>query len=72
MVEYIAQNLVDDPHQVEVIERPGMRTTVLKLRVAPDEMGKVIGKEGRVANAIRTLVRVSANRQGRRAIVEID
>lgn len=72
MVEFIAQSLVDNPDEVEVVEKPGMRSTVLKLRVAADDTGKVIGKEGRVANAIRSLVRVSANRQGRRALLEIE
>lgn len=72
MVEYIAQSLVDDPAAVQVTERGGLRTTVLKLRVAPEDTGKVIGKEGRIANAMRTLLQVAANRQGHRAVLEIE
>ncbi|MBC8447270.1 MAG: KH domain-containing protein [Chloroflexi bacterium] len=71
LVTFMAQNLVDDPSQVQVeqIERP--HVTVLQLRVAQEDMGRVIGKGGRVANAMRTLVRVAAAREGKRVILDI-
>jgi predicted RNA-binding protein YlqC (UPF0109 family) len=71
LVEYIARSLVDDPDAVRVNQREAGRTTVLELAVAPEDTGKVIGREGRVAKAIRTLLRVTANRQRRRAVLEI-
>ena len=71
LVEFMAKNLVNNPSQVQVkqIERPHM--TVLRLRVAQEDMGRVIGKGGRVANAMRTLLRVAAAREGRRVILDI-
>jgi predicted RNA-binding protein YlqC (UPF0109 family) len=71
LVEYIARNLVDDPDAVNVVQREAGRTTILKLSVAPDDKGKVIGKDGRVAKAIRVLLQVTATRQRRRAILQI-
>jgi predicted RNA-binding protein YlqC (UPF0109 family) len=71
LVEYIARSLVDDPSAVEVTEIPGHSSIVLELRVAPDDMGRVIGKSGRVANAIRVLLRVLATREGKRITLEI-
>jgi predicted RNA-binding protein YlqC (UPF0109 family) len=72
LVEYMARALVDDPDQVEVTRAAERGSTVvLELRVAPDDMGRVIGKGGRVANAMRALVRVVAAREGRRAQLEI-
>ena len=71
LVEYIARSLVDDPDAVQVMQREAGRTTVLELSVAPDDTGKVIGKDGRVAKALRVLLRVAANRQRRRAVLEI-
>lgn len=71
LVEYMARSLVDDPDAVEVSQREAGRTTVLELTVAPDDTGKVIGREGRVAKALRTVLRVAAARQGRRVILEI-
>jgi predicted RNA-binding protein YlqC (UPF0109 family) len=71
LVEYIARSLVDDPDAVRVNQREAGRTTVLELTVAQEDTGKVIGREGRVAKAIRTLLRVTANRQRRRAVLEI-
>lgn len=71
LVEYIAKSLVDDPSQVrvtEVIEGP---STILELEVAQEDMGRVIGKNGRVANAMRVLVRVLAAKQGKRITLEI-
>jgi predicted RNA-binding protein YlqC (UPF0109 family) len=71
LVEYMARTLVEDPSQVQVkvVESPSSIT--LELRVAPDDMGRVIGKSGRIANAMRTLVRVAAMRHGKRATLEI-
>lgn len=71
LVEYVARSLVDEPDAVKVTQREAGRTTVLELTVAPGDTGKVIGREGRVAKAIRTLLRVAANRQHRRVILEI-
>ena len=71
LVEYMARSLVNNPDQVEVIEVNGTRSVILELRVAQEDMGRVIGKGGRVANAMRTLLRVAAARQGKRAILEI-
>ena len=70
-IEYIVRSLVDDPSQVRVTEIEGSSTIIYELRVAPEDMGRVIGKGGRVANAMRTLLRVVAARQGRRATLEI-
>ncbi len=71
LIEYVARALVDNPDAVEVTEVPARSSTILELRVAPDDMGRVIGKSGRVANAIRALLRVSATRNNRRVNLEI-
>lgn len=71
LVEYVAQALVDEPEEVQVTRIAGMQSTIYELRVAPDDMGRVIGKKGRVANSMRTLLRVAATREGKRAILEI-
>ncbi len=71
LVEYIAKSLVDDPSQVYVSEIEGEASVILELRVGPEDMGRVIGKGGRTANAIRTLVRVLAAKQGKRVTLEI-
>ena len=72
LVEYIAKSLVDDPASVEVTETTtGSSAIILELRVAPDDMGRVIGKSGRVANAIRALLRVVAAKEGKRVTLEI-
>jgi predicted RNA-binding protein YlqC (UPF0109 family) len=71
LVEYIAKALVDDPAQVHVSEIDGEASVILELRVGPDDMGRVIGKGGRTANAMRTLVRVLAAKQGKRVTLEI-
>ena len=67
---YMAQNLVDHPEAVEVTEIPG-EETVLELRVAPEDMGKVIGRQGRIAKEIRTIIKSVAQRKGERVSVEI-
>ena len=70
-IEFIVKALVDQPDQVSVKEVLGSRTTVYELRVGQGDLGKVIGKQGRVANAMRTLLRAAAARQGRRVTLEI-
>ncbi len=71
LVEYIAKSLVDNPEAVDVTEVDGDRSIVLELRVAPEDMGKVIGKQGRIAKAIRTVTKAVATREGKKVIVEI-
>lgn len=71
LVEFIAKSLVDDPSQVYVSEIEGENSVILELRVGPEDMGRVIGKGGRTVNAIRTLVRVLAAKQGKRVTLEI-
>lgn len=71
LLTYIAQNLVEHPEGVSVTERVSDSETVLELRVSPDDMGKVIGRQGRIAKEIRTLMRSVAQRQGTKISVEI-
>ena len=71
LLTYIAQNLVDHPEAVSVTEHTGADETVLELRVAPEDMGKVIGRQGRIAKEIRTLMRSVAQKNGTRVSVEI-
>ncbi len=71
LVEVIAKGLVDNPDQVTVTEVEGNQSIIIELRVAPDDMGKVIGKQGRIAKAIRTVVKAAATKQNKRVIVEI-
>ena len=71
VLEYIARNLVDDPDSVEVTTVEGEGSITLKLSVAPEDMGKVIGRGGRTARAIRDVVRAAGTRSGDTALVEI-
>jgi predicted RNA-binding protein YlqC (UPF0109 family) len=71
LVAYMAQALVDHPDEVRVEEVTGARSIIYELHVAPSDMGRVIGKNGRVANAMRSLLRVASTRSGKRAILEI-
>ena len=71
LLTYVAQNLVDHPDQVSVAQFEDDGETVLELRVAPEDMGKVIGRQGRIAKEIRTLIRSVAQRSGKRVSVEI-
>ena len=64
-------NLVDKPEEVKVVEKEGDRATIIELTVAPDDMGKVIGKQGRIAKAIRTVVKAASIREDKKYIVEI-
>ena len=68
---YIARNLVDSPDDVTVTEREEADKTVFELRVAPDDMGKVIGRHGKIAKEIRTLMRAVAQKQGKHISVDI-
>ncbi|MBC5647117.1 KH domain-containing protein [Christensenella tenuis] len=71
LVEYIAKNLVDEPDSVRVTEREEEHAFILELTVAPDDMGKVIGKQGRIAKAIRTVVKAATTKSPKKYIVEI-
>jgi hypothetical protein len=71
MIEYLVRELVDDPDQVNVSEVPGDEATTYEVRVAPDDLGKVIGKQGRIANALRTVAKAAAMKHKRKVYVEI-
>ena len=71
LLTWIAQHLVDDPEAVRVETEERDDATVLRLYVAPDDVGKVIGRQGRIARALRTLVRASGARRDRRVVLEI-
>ncbi|HVL80143.1 MAG TPA: KH domain-containing protein [Actinomycetota bacterium] len=71
ILEFVARYLVDNPDEVKVESLEGQRAIILQLSVAPEDMGKIIGRNGRVAKALRTLVGAAAVRDGRSAIVEI-
>ncbi len=71
LIKSIAQALVDHPEQVEVVEIVGNQTTVLELTVADGDLGKVIGKQGRTAQAIRTILSAGSGKRGKRYILEI-
>ena len=71
LVEVIAKSLVDYPDEVQVTETENDKAVVLELKVAQSDMGKVIGKQGRIAKAIRTVVKAAAPKEDRKVIVEI-
>ena len=71
LIEYIAKALVDNPEDVTVKEVEGEKTTVFELRVGSGDLGKVIGKHGRTARSIRTLLNAAATKTGKRAVLEI-
>jgi predicted RNA-binding protein YlqC (UPF0109 family) len=71
LVEYIVKSLVDDPGQVTVNVVEGEKSTILELRVAADDIGKVIGKHGRIAKAIRTVLQAATARSGKHTVLEI-
>ncbi len=71
VLEIIAKALVDHPEEVSVSEVEGEQSVILELRVAESDMGKVIGKQGRIAKAIRTVVKAAASREDKRVVVEI-
>jgi len=72
LIEYIAKNLVNNPDEVSVKSRQAGSTTILELKVAQGDMGRVIGKQGRVANAMRSLLRVIGDRENTRINLDID
>ena len=71
LIEYMAKSLVDYPEQIKVKETGGSQNAIIYLHVAPDDMGRIIGKSGRIASAMRILLRVAAIRQGKRVTLEI-
>lgn len=71
LVAYMAKELVDFPEQVEVQEIEGEKTTVIELKVAKEDIGKVIGRQGRTARAIRSILSATATKRGKRAVLEI-
>ncbi len=71
LVEYIAKSLVDEPSEVTVTMIEGEKSTILELKVAPSDIGKVIGKQGRIAKAVRTILSASATKSGKRVVLEI-
>jgi predicted RNA-binding protein YlqC (UPF0109 family) len=71
LVEYIVKSLVDDPASVAVNVIEGEKSTILELRVASDDIGKVIGKHGRIAKAIRTVLQAATAKDGKRTVLEI-
>ncbi len=72
LVRFLAEELVEAPEEVKVQRKETRRTTILKLRTAPDDTGRVIGRNGRVANAMRSLLHVAARDYDRPVILEID
>jgi hypothetical protein len=72
LIDYIAKSLVDDPSRVEVTEIRRASSVILRLQVAQEDKGRVIGRNGRVANAMRSLLRVMGSRQGKRINLEIE
>jgi uncharacterized protein len=71
LIKYMAQALVDNPDMVEVSEVVGEQTTVLELRVAKEDLGKVIGKQGRTAKAMRTILSAASTKIRKRSVLEI-
>ncbi len=71
LVEFIAKALVDNPDEVSVNEVEGSQSVIIELKVAQDDMGKIIGKQGRIAKAIRTVVKAAAIKDNKRVVVEI-
>ncbi|MDI6604692.1 KH domain-containing protein [Aceticella autotrophica] len=71
LVKFIAKSLVDNPDAVQTNEIEGEQSIIIELKVAPEDMGKVIGKQGRIARAIRTVVKAAAAKEKKRVVVEI-
>ncbi len=71
LIKFIAQSLVDNPEQVQVHEIEGEQTSVLELKVAKEDLGKVIGKQGRTARAMRTILSAASTKIRKRAVLEI-
>ena len=71
LIEYMSRSLVDDPDQVRITQSQGAQSTIFELSVAPGDAGKIIGRQGRIINAMRILVRVAAAKEGKNAILEL-
>ena len=71
LIEFIAKSLVDHPEEVQVRQSGGGSRTRIELSVTKDDMGRVVGKSGKVANSIRTLLRVAAEREGKQATLDV-
>ncbi len=71
LVEYLAKKLVDNPEDVNVSVVEGEKSTILELKVSQDDIGKIIGKRGRIAHALRTILLASSMKSGRRVVLEI-
>ncbi len=71
LVDYIARQLVDKPEEVVVKATEDDKAVLIELRVAPEDMGKVIGKQGKIAKSIRTLTKAAAAKEGKKVVVEI-
>ena len=71
LVEFVAKSLVDKPEAVEITQIDGEKSIILELRVDPDDVGKVIGKHGRIARSLRTILAASTSRSGKRVVLEI-
>ena len=71
LVEYMVKALVDNPDNVEIREVEGEKSTILELKVMKEDIGKVIGKHGRIARAIRTIINASATKSGKKVVLEI-
>ena len=71
LIEYIAKSLVDNPEEVSVTELEGEQTTVIELKVAKEDMGKIIGKQGRTAMAMRTILGAASTKMRKRSVLDI-
>lgn len=71
LVGYMVKSLVDHPEQVEIREIEGEKSTILELKVTKEDIGKVIGKHGRIARAVRTIINAAATKSGKRVVLEI-
>jgi hypothetical protein len=71
LIEYMTRSLVDEPDQVRVSQVQGAQSEIFEVTVAPGDAGKVIGRQGRIVNAMRILLRVAAAKQGKHAVLEI-
>jgi predicted RNA-binding protein YlqC (UPF0109 family) len=71
LIEYMAKALVDNPDMVQVKEIPGEKTVIYELKVGEGDLGKIIGREGKTAKAIRTIISAAAMKKGKRAVLEI-
>ena len=71
LIEYVVKELVDYPDEVEILENLGQRSVILELKVHSDDIGKVIGKKGRIAKALRVILNATANKEGKKATLEI-